>query len=251
MSTPSASAETVVTVREDLSAAHARAWARLAQPGVWLTGRERVATAAETRLATTCPACAARKTALSPEAPTSPHATASDLAPAHVDLIHRIVTDADRLTQAWFQRSTNGVLSVERYVETVGVIAETIAVDRFDAALGRPLRPLPTPAPGAPTETPFPAARVDGAWVPTASPEDISEADRPAAHAMYRNRGAVNIHRALSLVPESVVGFFDLDDVMYLPDAQLRDFAQEPRAITHAQIELLAARVSALNRCFY
>lgn len=251
MSTTSASAETKVLIREDLSAAHARAWARLAQPGVWLTGRERVATAAETRLATACPACAARKAALSPEAPIPSHATASDLAPAHVDLIHRVTMDADRLTHAWFKRATDGVLSVERYVETVGVIAETIAVDRFDAALGRPLRPLPTPKPGAPAETPFPAAKLDGAWVPTVAPEDISDDDRPAAHAMYRNRGAVNIHRALSLVPESVVGFFDLDDVMYLPDALLRDFAQEPRAITHAQIELLAARVSALNRCLY
>jgi hypothetical protein len=68
---------------------------------------------------------------------------------------------------------------------------------------------------------------------------------------MYRNRSAANIHRALSLVPEAVNGFFDLDDAMYLPDALLRKFEEEPRAITHAQIELLAARVSALNRCLY
>ena len=251
MPTTSASSETDITVREDLTAAHARAWTRLARPGVWLTGPERVATAAETRAAMACPACAARKAALSPEAPIPVHATASDLPTAHVDAIHRIATDADRLTHAWFQRTTGDVLSVERYVETVGLIAETIAVDRFDAALGRPLRPLPAPEAGAPTRTPFPAARIAGAWVPTAAPEDITDRDRPAAHAMYRNRGAVNIHRALSLVPESVVGFFDLDDVMYLPDALLRDFTQEPRAISHAQIELLAARVSAINRCLY
>ena len=38
---------------------------------------------------------------------------------------------------------------------------------------------------------------------------------------------------------------------MYLPDRQLRDYGTEYRAITHAQIEFLAARMSALNRCTY
>ena len=62
---------------------------------------------------------------------------------------------------------------------------------------------------------------------------------------------AVNIHRALSLVPAEVAGFFDLDAAHYLPDGVLRDFGTEYRALTHAQIEFLAARVSAINQCFY
>jgi len=37
----------------------------------------------------------------------------------------------------------------------------------------------------------------------------------------------------------------------YLPGTAMRDFSREYRAISHAQIELLAARVSPLNRCFY
>jgi len=242
---------TPIPIREDLAAAHMRAWERLAAPGGWLTSAERIAIAAETRAARTCPACAARKAALSPEAPIPPHAAASDLAPEIVDAVHRIATDADRLTHAWFERTVPAVLSVERYVEAVGVIAETTAVDRFDEALGKPERALPRPAGGAPARRATPAARLAGAWVPTVAPEDLSEADPPAAHRMYENRSAANIHRALSLVPEAMLGFFDLDDAMYLPDALLRDFAQEPRAITHAQIELLAARVSALNRCLY
>ncbi len=70
-------------------------------------------------------------------------------------------------------------------------------------------------------------------------------------HLAQASLGAVNIHRALSLVPEEVKGFFDLDTAQYLPDAALRDFATEYRDLTHAQIELLAARVSAINRCHY
>lgn len=242
---------TALEIRPDLTAAHDRAWTRLARPGVWLTAAERVAVAAEVRAAADCPTCAQRKAALSPEMAVAAHRSASDLPAGRVDLIHRIATDADRLTHAWFERVVPDVLTVERYVETVGVIAEVTAVDRFDAALSLPLRPLPRPQAGEPSRLATPSARMDRAWAPTVAPEDLTDADPPAAHAMYRNRGAVNIHRALSLVPEAVVGFFDLDDAMYLPDALLRDFSQEPRAITHAQIELLAARVSALNRCLY
>lgn len=240
-----------IEIRADLTAAHDRAWDRLSRPGAWLSAYERVSVAAETRAAAECRACAERKSALSPEAPIPPHDAATDLPADWVDMIHRIATDADRLTKAWFDRTVPAVMSLERFVETVGVIAETTAVDRFDAALGRDPRPLPDPAPGAPSKERSASARLAGAWVPTVAPEDISDADPPAAHDMYRDRSAANIHRALSLVPSAVVGFFDLDDAMYLPDALLRKFEQEPRAITHAQIELLAARVSALNRCHY
>jgi hypothetical protein len=79
------------------------------------------------------------------------------------------------------------------------------------------------------------------------APEDVTEADP----ALYADLGGAHIHRALNLVPAEVLGFFDLDAAQYLPDAALRDFGREYRAITHAQIELLAARVSALNQCFY
>jgi len=36
-----------------------------------------------------------------------------------------------------------------------------------------------------------------------------------------------------------------------LPPAAMRDFDNEYRAIDHAQIELVAGRVSALNQCVY
>ena len=55
----------------------------------------------------------------------------------------------------------------------------------------------------------------------------------------------------MSLVPAEVRSFFDLVTHQYLPGEVMRDFSREYRAISHAQIELLAARVSALNRCLY
>jgi len=52
-------------------------------------------------------------------------------------------------------------------------------------------------------------------------------------------------------VPDEVKSFFDLVSHQYQGPLQMRDFSREYRAITHAQIELLAARVSALNQCLY
>src|SRR2546425_1098329 len=84
------------------------------------------------------------------------------------------------------------------------------------------------------------------AWVPTLAwgKAGPSEADLV--------RGAVsNIRRALTLVPDEARSFFDLAVHQYLSGQQMFDFSKEYRAITHAQIELVAARVSALNRCTY
>ena len=64
-------------------------------------------------------------------------------------------------------------------------------------------------------------------------------------------RPAANIMKAMSLVPDEVKSFFDLVSHQYQGPLQMRDFSREYRAITHAQIELLAARVSALNQCLY
>ena len=52
-------------------------------------------------------------------------------------------------------------------------------------------------------------------------------------------------------MPQEVFNFFDLDVELYLRDEEIRDFEREYRAINHAQIELIAARASAINACFY
>ena len=53
-------------VRADFAEAHNLYWGRLAAPGTWLTGAERVAVAKEVRQARNCSLCRQRKAALSP-----------------------------------------------------------------------------------------------------------------------------------------------------------------------------------------
>ncbi|MCP4037053.1 MAG: hypothetical protein GY733_08970, partial [bacterium] len=87
-------AESQDPVREDLAAAHRRAWERIASPGTWLTGAQRVAVADETRRAQDCTLCRQRKQALSPFAVTGEHDHGGQLDEAIVDEIHRVTTDA-------------------------------------------------------------------------------------------------------------------------------------------------------------
>jgi hypothetical protein len=55
----------------------------------------------------------------------------------------------------------------------------------------------------------------------------------------------------LSLVPQSLRDYWALATAHYLPGAFVYQFDKSIRAITRPQMELLAARVSALHQCAY
>jgi hypothetical protein len=241
-------------MREELAETQVQAWQRLASPGTWWTGTERVAMAAEARHARDCPFCAARAAVLSPFAVGGAHSRLdSSLTDAAIEAIHRISTDPGRLGETWFLRLRNAGLGEEAYVELVSVVAVVTAVDTFRRAAGLEPWALPAPMHGSPTRRRPAGARPGLAWVATLAPEDVAPED-PDLYRAYpgpRTRYGANIHRALSLVPDSMIHWWDLLEAMYQSSAQMRDFGRDYRAVTHAQIELLAARVAALNRCEY
>jgi hypothetical protein len=242
-------------VRDDISAAHRHAWSRIARPGAWLNGKTRVAVAAETRNAPTCDLCRQRKQALSPYAIAGEHDSLGALPARVVEQVHRIATDPGRLTRAWFESVIDAGTPDVEYVEIVGVTITTISIDTFCRAIGVPPHPLPAPQPGEPhRRRPKTAQQRGEAWVPMIHPDDLrGEVDSDEERALARQWGGTlaNIRRALSLVPEEAYEWFQLVETQYLPGKWMRDFANEYRAITHAQIELIAGRVSVLNQCFY
>lgn len=235
-----------VPVREDIVAAHNRAWRRIARPGTWHSGEVRVRIAAETRNAKACRLCAARKEALSPYGIEGEHDCLGGLSDATVEAIHRIATDPGRLTRKWYENLLADGLTAEQYVETVGVVCTTISVDTFARAMGMEPLPLPVPAAGEPIRVRPASAGQGAAWVPWILPDRAAEDEMDLFSPIH-----ANIHRAMSLVPAEARGFFDLVETQYLPHRQMRDFANEFRAITHSQIELLAGRISAINQCVY
>ena len=231
-------------VRDDLVEAHRGAWEHIAAPGTWLSGAERVAVADETRRARSCALCAERKAALSPFAVDGEHDHGGQLRAALVDEIHRITTDAARLSKSWLQSLLEQGLTHEEYVEALGVAVITISVDRFHHALGLPLEALPEPIAGQPSRE-RPTELFEGeAWVPMQSARRAAEvAGLPAPSAPF-------VIRALSLVPAEVKAWQRVSSAQYLAEEDLLGFEPD-RALTRSQIELVAGRVSAINECFY
>ena len=243
-------------VRGDLAAAHARYWRRLARPGANWSGPERVALAREARHAAGCAYCRRLRAALSPCALEE---GLHDVAPGNVgrlpapvvDAVHRIVNDASRLTRRWYERTlAGGGLTDARYVELVGTVTSVVSIDAFCRAVGAPLHPLPEPEPGAATGYRPAAAEDDGqSWVPMV-PFDNSgtpEAD------LWPPKRTGNVIRALSLAPDEVRTLNDLGGAHYIDHRLVRDTSatRAGGALTRAQIELVAGRVSILNDCFY
>jgi alkylhydroperoxidase family enzyme len=233
-------------IRSDLVEAHDRAWAAIAAPGTWLTGERRVAVAAEIRRARTCAQCARVKAALSPNIP-GEHETTGRLGPAEVELIHRVVADPGRLSEKWSQEVLARGLSEGEYVEIVGLAAMVMMMDTFTRAIGAPERPLPAPVAGEPTGYRPSGARKKAAWLPLVEPEDATEADG----TLYPSPKAGYIYRGLSLVPQSLRDYWALANCHYMAGEHVYRFDRSIRAITRPQVEVIAARVSAMHLCAY
>lgn len=237
-----------VVVRSDLQEAHRSLLTHLAAAGSWWSGAERLAMAAESRNAAVCKLCRERKKALSPAQVQGQHDSLGELPEAVVDLAHRVRLDPARLSRRWLEDllAASG-LEEGAYVEAVGVVTLLAGIDFFARALGLSPATLPDPLPGEPSGYRPEAARPGTAWVPMIAPED---ADGPEAD-LYGDAAFVpNIARALSLVPDHVRTLRQLSSAHYMDFDQIPDPSTR-RDLDRLQMELVAARVSAMNECFY
>lgn len=228
--------DTAYPVRSNLREAHAQAWRLIAQPGAFWDARTRVQMVEEARAALRCRLCTRREQALSPNAVQGVHDTVSTLPAALIEVIHRLRRDPARMTRSVFDQALAAGLSAERYVEAVSVVCASVIIDTFHNALGLATPPPLAPQAGEPTGQPPPPVVDDGAWVPLTR-VDVED-------GTFGLPRAPNIGRAMGLVPSAVALFF----LTFRPHYALRDV---PLAISQAQAEFIASRVSALNECFY
>ena len=237
-----------VSVRDDLVQAHEQVWTKLAEPGTWWTGAERIAIAAETRNARQCQLCEERKATLSPLAVQGQHDSDNILPEVVIDVVHRMTTDPGRLSKEWYEKLEDSNLADTHYVEALGIVARTVSVDAFCRGIGAPLHPLPEPVAGEPTQYRPAAAKLEGAWV-AMIPNGAAEPDGE----LYERQYYPGVCRALSLVPDEVrTSIHVLVPAQYMEGYKVPDLARDPgRAISRTQMELLASRVSALSECFY
>ncbi len=132
--------------------------------------------------------------------------------------------------RTWIADEIEPAIGYPAYVEIVGLVSHLTAVDTYHRAMGLPLEALPVPEPGEPTSAIASGAELRASWVPT--------------------EGAASVVFALSLVPDEKDAFEDLHGPLYLPVAEIGNW-EFGRTLRRPQMELVAARTSAINDCFY
>ena len=223
-------------IRPTLRDSHQQAINTYAEAGTWFDGATRIAILKESRAADECKLCATRKEALSPYAVDGEHDTVTELPGNIVEVIHRIKTDSGRVTHTWFKQMIESGMSQEEYIEIVGLVATAIILDSFSTGIGCELLQPPAAISGEPTKQSNPGVFDGGAWVPMLDAEqEQTELELPSSP---------NIFRAMGLVPATIGHFFGVMRAHYA----LADLDFE---INRSQTELIAARVSSLNQCFY
>lgn len=223
--TPFAYADSPHPVRSEIASSHQAFWRRLASPGAHWTGEQRLEIAREAR--------EARRLRSEPPWSRNLRAASGEVLPVTAaEVVRTISLDAHKIDRAW-ANEVIGELGDAAYVELVAIAVQTTALDAFAEAIGVAPEPLPAPDAGSAQ-----AARPDGlgdigAFVPVALPYP-----------------GPNVGRAMSLAPDDNATFFGLVGSMYA----VSDFGElvwKDRPLSRPQVELVAARVSAINECFY
>ncbi len=238
-----------VQIRGEIPTAHRRAWRRLAQPGTWFTGEQRLAIAAEVRKAAACQLCAVRRQAEAPDKVPGRHDSLGALPPALVEVIHRIRNDPGRIDRAFYETAFRSGIPETHYVEALGVVATLTGVDLFCRGVGVAPHGLPGAATrGSPSRQRPGSEDTDSAWLPLL-PEDGSGGPEPS---LFATGPYPNVGRALSLVPPEVQGLAELVAAQYLPFPRILDPDPAPgRALDRPQIELIAGWLAAREQSFY
>ena len=232
---------------------HGEIWAQLATSGDWWTGAQRLAVATQVRAATQCGLCIDRLAALSPNSVPGHHGR-SGVAPTDdatggvpndailneeaVEVVHRVVTDPARLTRTWADARI-AALGEGPYAELVAVAAIVVALDAYRFAVGDQATSLPSATSGDEPAGDVPA-RV--------RPESVG--DVGAWISMTTKKSMANVSRALSLLPRTQTTWARLVTDSYSRGPEMLAL-EWTRAISRPQVELIAAKISELNQCFY
>ena len=144
-----------------------------------------------------------------------------------------IAAEAAKITRSWASTQI-AELGPSAYIELVSIVVTITAIDAFAEALGRPHEPLPPPSSHILEPTDNTEVTDIGAYVP-----------------MQDSWQGPNVSRALSLVGSANALFMSNVAVMYTGKDQ--DFGEMvwDSPLSRPQVELLAARVSSINECFY
>jgi hypothetical protein len=236
-----------VTVRDDIRSTLSLTWSEIAQVGAWLSGEERLAIANEARHAWGCKLCQRRKEALSPYNVVGAHDHLGTLPDSWIEALHRIVTDSGRITESWYDSMIAAGILEDEFIELLSLTTIITCADTFTRGIGVPSIPLPTTAgQGKPHRTRPSGAKTGPGWAMTIGPEDAG----PELGNFYDN-GHYFIQRSLTLVPDELRRFWRFMEPLYMKNPGVTELEGVERAISRAQMEFIATRVSKYLDCFY
>lgn len=168
--------------------------------------------------------------------------------PTAIDAVHRVVNHAGRITRSWVEDNTTKGLSNSAYVELVGVVVCVLSIDEFHLCLDMSLEPLPPAQAGVITRYVPDVLRDDIGFVPMIPKEGAVGQERD----LFPGGVGANVLRALSSVPQALHDWLALAAAQYLPVERMGNMVRDDaRSIDRMQMELMAARVSSINECFY
>ncbi len=230
------------SIRSDLDVVHAGTLKSFTLPGTWFNAKERREIVALARRA---------RAALGFEVVGFVDEVQNVALPSGaVELIDIVSCESEKIGNSFYQNALSKGLTAEQYVEIVGLVTRASSIDTFSRALGLSMSLLAPAKEGEPSKRTPKAAVMDHAWVPTIPGGAKGGED---AAALYGDEDFVpNILSALSLVPGEASSVMELGQVQYLSmnDFQNFKFCRDEQ-FDRSQLELVAARISALNNCFY
>lgn len=218
-------------VDEKVLSAFEQIWEGLGRPGTWWTGAQRraIAEAARSAIADGPRPIGAAIPALAD----LDSEDGSDISDLVLEVVRRVTSESGRVTAGWAAEAI-GLMGPGRYVELVAVVVLIVPVDLFCGLMDRPRQPLPEVVAGE---------AVGGV------PRGVAAGEAYVPWLVDGWQGP-NVARAISYVPADNERRMAMVSSMY-DGSEFFEMVWSHRSLSRPQIELLAARTSALNECFY
>lgn len=230
-------------VPSDIDALHADEIQSFAAVGTWGSAAQRTAMAATARVAQ----C---EQGLQVPVDDESVAAQAGLPDAAMRLARAVAVDSNKIDREFCRDIQAQGVTEGAYVEIVALVSRLSNLDFFARGIGLPPQKLPAPADDARPTFERPAEAVDEGFF-TASVPGPPKGGR-LAESLYGKGPAGNILRAVSLVPDEARRVIGLVTQQYFGAQDLLNFdAGSERALSRAQIELVATKVSERNQCFY
>jgi len=234
--------DSAFAIRTDLAAVHNATMESFSAPGTWFDATERREIVALSRRAR-----AERGFQIQDY---TDEVLDIDLPSGALKLIEMVSCEAEKIDKDFYLELVSNGLLAEQYVEIVGLVTRAVSVDTFCRSLGLSMCLLADARDGVPSKQLPDTSVIDHAWVPIipAGPKG-----GVPAQALYGETDFVaNIFSALSLVPDEASGVMQLGQTQYVEARDFQNFKFfRDENFSRAQLELVAARISALNNCFY